>query len=487
MTLRAALCRAARRLSVALFVIAAAAPASAQTLTLTESHATSLRGGSFANTSLASATLLETRASSDLEYERRVIMKFDTHNTISAGASIASATLTLTMAGGNTETRTLTAYRIVNSYDEPQATWNRRYSATTWSTSGGDLGEAIGSITVTNKVGSRVTVNLTSFVQAVVSGKFGSSRYARIALVDKGASSRDSYKQIYSDEAGDITVRPQLVVSLGTSSTVSDPEPAPSTSTTGKQLRVLMWNIHHGVGTDGKYDINRLATWMAKMTPDVILLNEVEKYTGWGNEDQPARFESLLESKTGKNWYRHFAQEFGNWSSNGKGHLILSTYPLDDTGYATITPSSGLKGAGGVSQVRITVNGRAVNFVLSHLDPESQTMRLTQAKDTIRWALTHAENRILGGDMNAWPDQTSIAEFNKTYYDSWTVAQQKGTATAPSDISPFGATKKGRIDYIFYSKTAPNLIVKSSKVYDTRESGVMPSDHRPVVTTFEVR
>jgi exonuclease III len=67
------------------------------------------------------------------------------------------------------------------------------------------------------------------------------------------------------------------------------------------------------------------------------------------------------------------------------------------------------------------------------------------------------------------------------------VAEGLGTATAPSDISPFGATKKGRIDYIFYSKSAGNLVVKASKVYDTRASGVMPSDHRPVVTTFEVR
>ena len=52
--------------------------------------------------------------------------------------------------------------------------------------------------------------------------------------------------------------------------------------------------------------------------------------------------------------------------------------------------------------------------------------------------------------MNAWPDQTSIAQFNKTYYDSWTVAAANGTATAFSGNN--GETKNGRIDYIFYSK-----------------------------------
>ncbi len=45
----------------------------------------------------------------------------------------------------------------------------------------------------------------------------------------------------------------------------------------------------------------------------------------------------MLQAKTGRTWYKHFIQEYGQWSSNGKGHLILSTYPFDSTGYTTIT------------------------------------------------------------------------------------------------------------------------------------------------------
>jgi endonuclease/exonuclease/phosphatase family metal-dependent hydrolase len=87
--------------------------------------------------------------------------------------------------------------------------------------------------------------------------------------------------------------------------------------------------------------------------------------------------------------------------------------------------------------------------------------------------------------MNAWPDQTSIAQLNKYFNDSWAVAASKGTAVAFSGNT--GETKKGRIDYIYSSKGA-NLSVKSSQVYDTRDSnGVMPSDHRPVLTTFIVQ
>jgi endonuclease/exonuclease/phosphatase (EEP) superfamily protein YafD len=90
--------------------------------------------------------------------------------------------------------------------------------------------------------------------------------------------------------------------------------------------------------------------------------------------------------------------------------------------------------------------------------------------------------------MNAWPDQTSIQELNRWYTDSWTTAANNGTATGISGISPFGATKSGRIDYIFYSSYAPNLVVLNSWTPDTRDgNGNMASDHRPVVTTFEVR
>jgi endonuclease/exonuclease/phosphatase family metal-dependent hydrolase len=270
-----------------------------------------------------------------------------------------------------------------------------------------------------------------------------------------------------------------------------EPEPAPAPAPapgSPVKLRVMEWNIGHGVGTDGVYNIDRQATWMANVKADVILLNEVEKYTSWGNEDQPARFKAMLQAKTGKTWYMHFSQEFGSWSSNGKGHLILSTYPLDSVSHTTITQSSGLKGAGAASQATIHVNGRTINFVLSHLDPSDQAMRLIQARDVLRWAAGFAENRILGGDMNAWPDQTSIAEINKTYADAWTVAASKGTATGISGITPFGATKKGRIDYIFHSRNAPNLVVLDAWTPDTRNSaGAMPSDHRPVVVTFEVR
>ena len=57
-------------------------------------------------------------------------------------------------------------------------------------------------------------------------------------------------------------------------STLDAAAPAPQTGPV--VLRVLQWNLHHGVGTDGRYDLERIAGWMAAMKPDIVLLNEVE-------------------------------------------------------------------------------------------------------------------------------------------------------------------------------------------------------------------
>ena len=250
-----------------------------------------------------------------------------------------------------------------------------------------------------------------------------------------------------------------------------------------KTLRVLQWNTHHGgYGTDNIYDTDRLATWVVRMTPDVVMLNEIERYTGWGNQDQPEIYRALLETKTGRKWYAHFAQEWGQWTAAGKGNLILSTVPFDFTSQYELVHNVDRS----LAEAVITWNGKRITLLLTHLDPDSQDLRLTQAQEVTAFAAGLPENRILTGDMNAWPDQTSIAHFNTSYNDTWTVAAALGNALTFS--GNYGETKKGRIDYIYLSKASADLTVVSSQVYDTRDAnGYMPSDHRPVVTTFLVK
>jgi endonuclease/exonuclease/phosphatase family metal-dependent hydrolase len=465
-----------------------AAAAGAQTVVLstpdTQVTDTTIRGGTYAAKNF-NATVLATRASSSEEYLRRALLKFDTQNTISAGTPIASATLTLRVKNGSEEAaRTVGAYYVKNSFEEADATWVLRKSGTNWTTKGGDFGAQYASATVSNAAGSTVTFDLTKLVQDAVSGALGTSRYTRVALLDEGTSTSGSYREYYDSEASDASLRPTLTVVLGSGAPAPAPSPTPEPTpdpATVTSLRVLHWNIHHGVGTDDKYDIDRLATWMAKFTPDIISMNEVEKYrSAWGNEDQPARFASLLKTKTGKTWYYYFGNRDGG-TGNGQGNLILSVFPIEDKETLQLSYNrSAVKG-------RVTVNGRTVTMISTHIDDASSTYRQAQINELKPWAATEPEQRIIAGDFNAQSTSTNITTMTADYDDSWARAQSLGIAYTYPD-NPSGATRNSRIDYIFQSKGATSLVLKRVEVFDARDAnGYMPSDHKPLMAVFDVK
>jgi endonuclease/exonuclease/phosphatase family metal-dependent hydrolase len=252
------------------------------------------------------------------------------------------------------------------------------------------------------------------------------------------------------------------------------------TTTTGTLLKVLTWNTHHGVGTDGVYNLQRYVTWIIKSGANVVSLNEVEKYVGgYGYEDAPARYAALLKAQTGKTWYYVFAQRDGG--TNGQGNLILSTFPLEAKDDYTLSWSRS------VARAQMLVNGIRVNVFSTHLDSESSGRRATQMVQLKAWAASFSQQWIFAGDFNAWPGAAEIANMTSTNYDAWAQAVAAGTDIAYAGNTA-GNTRNSRIDYVFYSKSASRLKLKSTQVFDTRASnGVSPSDHRPVMATFEVK
>jgi endonuclease/exonuclease/phosphatase family metal-dependent hydrolase len=242
------------------------------------------------------------------------------------------------------------------------------------------------------------------------------------------------------------------------------PTPNPEAAT----LRVLHWNVHHGgVGTDGKYDANRIATWIARMNPDVASLNEVDSQT------QVNAIVNALKAKTGKTW---------SVSYSGKGNLVISQRPLSASSRCVYP--DGKRYAAHLSTV---VNNRSINIWSTHLTVNSASARNAEAKSLQVCAQNWSEARILAGDYNMQAGSAEYKTATVGYTDAWVAAKAAKTAINYSGNCD-GCTRNSRIDYVFTSNTATFLTLKSAQVVDTRDAaGVMPSDHKPLLVVYEVR
>ena len=246
----------------------------------------------------------------------------------------------------------------------------------------------------------------------------------------------------------------------------------------GQSLKVLDWNTHHGVGSDGVYNIDRFVPWIANSGANVVSLNEVEKFTYWGNEDQPARYAAMLKAATGKTWFYTFAQTEG--AAKGQGNLILTTFPIVASDQRLLSYSRS------VARAQIVVNGATVNVFSTHLDADSSARRETQIGELKAWAASFPQQHIIAGDFNAWPGAAEISKMTAFAIDAWAAAKAAGVSVAyPGNEA--GNTRNSRIDYVWFAKAATQLILKAARVFDTRDaSGHTPSDHRPVMATFEI-
>jgi endonuclease/exonuclease/phosphatase family metal-dependent hydrolase len=254
------------------------------------------------------------------------------------------------------------------------------------------------------------------------------------------------------------------------------PAPAPQPAPTGSTIRVLQWNIAQGWGQDSKSNIDRVVDWVIKMKPDVISFNEIMLYA---SSNQCQIIIDKLKARTGQTWYYNWAQKWG--ASSGEGSAIMSRFPLESVDDHLLSYQRA------VAQARILVNGRHINLFATHLDHLYSSRRLTQVKEVKSWASGFAEQRIVIGDFNGWPGSTEIYEMARDYYDAWAEAVKANTEITYPD-NPNGNTRRSRIDYVWYSRGASALVLKSAQVYDTRDaSGLKPSDHNPLVATFEVR
>ena len=260
-----------------------------------------------------------------------------------------------------------------------------------------------------------------------------------------------------------------------------------SSANANTTLRVVSWNIQFGQGTDGVTSYDRIATWLARMGPDLIALCEVPP-------DKISTLVSLLTQKSGQTWYSHFVPKAPGIA---EGNLILSRYSFSTVG------SRYLSYQRSIAQVTVNVGGRNINFFATHLDHTSSSLRQTQAAEIIQWTGGFAAPRIVCGDLNAGNDTPEVLALLQAYRDAWVDALNQGAASSYEDNPPWmnTRTRRWRIDFILYANDVTVLTARSANIPDTRDlsntnvvstlgtsddKGVRPSDHNLVVSDFDV-
>ena len=235
-------------------------------MTLTDSNATTLRGGLYASSNFSQDQIIETEGQQRSLVRPAGLLKFDTHTTLPEGTKITSAKLTLTVAGGNAETRN--SLRL-----QRELLIRRRRRHVEPAQSRDECGRRRGRhrrplryALDYQRRGSKVTFDVT----ALVPGRRPRRLQSELALHTRRADRRGRREPRFLQEdlfgrgAHPSLGRPSPSGTAGgPGARHQAPVPAPSRVASGTTLRVLQWNTHHGgYGTDGRYDTNRLATWI---------------------------------------------------------------------------------------------------------------------------------------------------------------------------------------------------------------------------------
>ena len=230
-----------------------------------------------------------------------------------------------------------------------------------------------------------------------------------------------------------------------------------------KELRVLSYNIHIGIGNDDKLDLERTAKTIMAHKPDLVAIQEIDRNTErTQNVDQVAELERL----TGM--HAVFGKTI-NLGSGEYGIAILSKYPITEH-KITQLPQMDRHEDRGVLEATIQLdNGKSLVFACTHFCHVSEERRTKQAEKINELFVERNGLVIIAGDFNATPDSKTIATMKAKWSD------------ATNEEPTFSSDKpQMKIDYIFY-RPAEMLRVKETCVIKEP----VTSDHSPVLSVLE--
>lgn len=227
-------------------------------------------------------------------------------------------------------------------------------------------------------------------------------------------------------------------------------------------LRVLTYNVHAGVGMDGRLDLERIAQVIRSSCPDLVALQEVDRKTERSQSmDQAVRYAEL----TGLHGVFRKAI---NYDGGEYGQAVLSRWPLSqvEVHHLPTVPDDEPRIAV-AARLHLGKGGPELLFVATHFSWQSPPAIQAQAERVnALFAAPEKRLRIVAGDFNTGPSTSPL----QTLCNSWTdVTSDELTCPADNPTS--------KIDYIM---TGPRLrLIKTKTINEP-----VASDHRPVLSVL---
>lgn len=162
------------------------------------------------------------------------------------------------------------------------------------------------------------------------------------------------------------------------------------------ELELLTYNIHHGVGIDGRLNLDRIARAIDKSGAEIIGLNEVDmrrKRSGFKNQT------AYLAEKLKMNYAYGPGK---NGFPGSYGNAVLTKYPIISTENIALPHSNrDTKESRSLLKTEIEISeNRSIYILLTHL-----SLDRNEREEQFRWINNYIKNLktpcILMGDFNA--------------------------------------------------------------------------------------
>jgi len=244
-------------------------------------------------------------------------------------------------------------------------------------------------------------------------------------------------------------------------------------------VRLVTFNVHHGVGVDGRHDLDRLTRLLAATDADLICLQEVDRHFGPRSEhaDQALALARALDRELV--WAASLDEPTDGPQRRQYGNALLSRLPVLERQVHRL-PGSGEPRTALRTVVR--VDGGVLAVTTSHLANRSRPDRAAQAAVLAELA---GGTGIVAGDLNADAGAPELAPLRDRLTDAWAAAPSRSDQSRRLTLhTGQGCTHpvrrpRVRIDQVWVPQRSA---VTAARVLD----GSAVSDHHPLLVDLDV-